>query len=98
MSSIEHGYGEVVRAVSSPRTECLKEIAALNKGILCDLFTELTRERLVRKQCDIDAMLRQANYDWNQTLIMLLFRVIGSLLWLPPITLKSSIMSVWFQS
>ena len=77
MSSIEHGYDEVVRAVSSPRPECLKEIAALNKGILCDLFTELTRERLVRKQCDIDAMLRQANYDWNQTLIMLLFRVIG---------------------
>lgn len=54
--------------------ERLREMDSLHR---VDLFTGLVFDRIVRKYGDIDRIFEESKGDWNQTLYVMLFRVMG---------------------
>ena len=54
--------------------ERLREMDSLHR---VDLFTGLVFDRIVRKYGDIDRVFEESKGDWNQTLYVMLFRVMG---------------------
>ncbi len=54
--------------------ERLREMDSLHRS---DLFTGLVFDRIVRKYGDIERIFEESRGDWNQTLYVMLFRVMG---------------------
>lgn len=61
----------------SIRSECLMGIGHIERSTLQRILFTLTDERLRRKVRDINAYLQATHNNWNQTLIILLFRILG---------------------
>lgn len=54
--------------------ERLREMSSLHRS---DIFTGLVFDRIARKYGDIDRIFESCQSDWNQTLYVMLFRVMG---------------------
>lgn len=61
----------------TPRITCLKGITNMDAHIRYLIFEELALERIKRKISDINNLLHSTNSDWNQTLIIAFFKVMG---------------------
>ncbi len=64
-------------AMNDKAIECAKQLAQLNGVEQCSLFNDLTYERMKRKQKELIRVLLSTNKDWNQTMLIILFRYIG---------------------